>query len=384
MQIIGNWEDTANTAPLLPFSDSILAFFNELSKQLIKERKYTDVATFGFWCRKASLIKEKANYDDLDKRLGRGVVFHSTPSNVPVNFAFSFAVGLLAGNANIVRIPSKDFAQVRIIVDAIKTLVNGKHSNLVPYICFVKYPSDRKMHDLFSSVCDVRIIWGGDNTINELRESPLKPKAFDLTFADRYSIAIINTDEYLKAQDKKRIAQDFYNDTYFTDQNACTTPGIIFWIGNSKDIAKNVFWENVHQLVKAKYALVPIQSVNKLSAFYNAAINASVELIDTIDNYITRLNVYKVNSELMNLRYNSGFFFEHDINKLDDILPICGERLQTLTYYGLTTKEIISFITTQRPKGIDRAVPMGKSMDFSLTWDGYDLIRQLSRKVQVL
>ena len=41
-------------------------------------------------------------------------------------------------------------------------------------------------------------------------------------------------------------------------------------------------------------------------------------------------------------------------------------------------------MTDARPKGLDRAVPMGKSMDFTLVWDGYDLIRELSRKFSVL
>jgi hypothetical protein len=37
-----------------------------------------------------------------------------------------------------------------------------------------------------------------------------------------------------------------------------------------------------------------------------------------------------------------------------------------------------------RPVGIDRIVPMGKAMDFALIWDGYDLIRQMSRRVTIL
>lgn len=78
-------------------------------------KEYFDIATFRFWRRKSALLREKEKYDDLSFRLGKGIVFHSTPSNVPVNFSFSFASGLLAGNANIVRLPAKDFDQVKII-----------------------------------------------------------------------------------------------------------------------------------------------------------------------------------------------------------------------------------------------------------------------------
>jgi len=383
-QLAGNWEDAVNAVPLAPFDDNVIEFFNDLSKPLMKAREYTDIATFGFWCRKAALLKEKEKYDDLECRLGKGIVFHSTPSNVPVNFAFSFAAGLLAGNANIVRLPGKDFEQVKIIIDAIKELLAGKHAGLSPYLCFVKYPPDKELHNKFSSLCDVRVIWGGDGTINELRQSPLKPRATEITFADRYSISVINTDEYIKAEDKPKIAQDFYNDTYFSDQNACTSPRIIFWIGDRKKEAQKTFWESVRTLAKEKYELAPVQVVGKLAMFYKTAANLPVSLIDAEDSYVTRVNVNKADEGLMRFKYNSGFYFEHDINELKDILPICGERLQTLIYYGIVKEKLAEFFAECKPKGIDRAVPMGKSMDFTLTWDGYDLIHQLSRKVMII
>ena len=383
MQLECDLEAMVNVAPLAPFDDNVLYFFNDLSQQLTKMREFSDVATFGFWCRKAALLSEKSKYDDLQFRLGKGVVFHSTPSNVPVNFAFSFAVGLLAGNANIVRLPGKDFEQVTIIVNAVEELLRYKYVSLRSYLSFVKYSPSKELHDKFSSICDVRVVWGGDSTIYEMRQSPLKPRATELTFADRYSIAVINADEYLKSENKQKITQDFYNDTYFSDQNACTAPCIIFWIGKKKELAKEVFWESVREMVKEKYKLAPVQAVGKLAAFYKTSANFSVYLTDAKDSYITRVSTEEADAELMRYKYNSGFFFEHNIDELKDILPICGERLQTLTYYGLTKEELSSFVIQHRPKGIDRAVPMGRSMDFNLIWDGYDLIRKLSRKVSI-
>jgi hypothetical protein len=99
--------------------------------------------------------------------------------------------------------------------------------------------------------------------------------------------------------------------------------------------------------------------------------------------YVTRIFVDRADDDLMRYKYHSGFFFECDIETLEDILPICGERLQTLTYYGMKKEELMSFFMKCRPKGIDRAVPIGKSMDFALVWDGYDLIRALSRKITI-
>ena len=119
-------EQMTAVRPLRPFDDSVIAFLNALSGELRRNREYPDVATFGFWCRKAALTQEKAKIDDAGERFGKGIVFHSTPSNVPVNFAFSFAAGLLAGNANIVRLPGKPFAQTDIICGAIRKLLAEK------------------------------------------------------------------------------------------------------------------------------------------------------------------------------------------------------------------------------------------------------------------
>lgn len=377
-------EQMKDLRQLRPFDEDILAFLNDLSAELRKNRQYPDVATFGFWCRKGALLQEKAKYDDVPERFGKGIVFHSTPSNVPVNFAFSFAAGLLAGNANIVRLPGKPFEQVGIISDAIRKLLETTHKNIAPYIVFVKFPPVKEITDAFSSICNVRVIWGGDMTVAELRQSKIPARTTEITFADRHSIAVIDADAYLSTERKDTIIQNFYNDTYYTDQNACTSPRIIFWKGKQKEEAKTDFWNRVHELVKSKYSLAAVQAVGKLNAMYTVAANKKVKLEDSEDMFITRLNVDKIDGDLMNYKYNSGFYFEKDIDNLSEIVGVCDVRCQTLTYFGVAKEEFDTFLENSRPVGIDRIVPMGKSMDFALVWDGYDLIRQMSRRITVI
>ena len=377
-------EQMKNVKPLRPFDDDVIAFFNDLSALLRTNRDYSDVATFGFWCRKAALLKEKEKYDDVTERFGKGIVFHSTPSNVPVNFAFSFAAGLLAGNANIVRLPGKPFEQVTVISIAIKQLLDTKYQNLAPYIVFVKFPPVKEITDTFSALCNVRVIWGGDMTVAELRQSKIPARTTEITFADRHSIAIIDADAYLEAERKDTIIQNFYNDTYFSDQNACTAPRIIFWQGTKKEEAKADFWNRVHKKAVKEYTLAPVQAVGKLNAMYSVASQKKVHIKKSDDMFITRIDVDKIDKDLMNYKYNSGFYYEKDIDNLYEIMDVCDLRCQTLTYYGVKEEDFRTFLEDARPIGIDRIVPMGKSMDFALVWDGYDLIRQMSRKVTII
>jgi len=155
-------------------------------------------------------------------------------------------------------------------------------------------------------------------------------------------------------------------------------------MGRKISEAKAVFWDDVYKIVYEKYSLTAVQAVGKLSAFYKAVANGYVCSIKMPDNYVTRAEIDSVPENLMDFKYNSGFFFEHNINDLCEILPICNDKFQTLTYYGMLHEIFENFFSEYNPRGIDRIVPVGMSMDFTLTWDGHDLIREMSRKITII
>jgi hypothetical protein len=327
----------------------------------------------------------QAEYSSQKLRLGRGVVFHVAPSNVPVNFAYSLVAGLLAGNANIVRIPTREFPQVDIICTGLNAvLAQPEFAQLANHIVLIRYEKDDVVTSFFSAHCDVRIIWGGDQTIADIRRSPLPARSFDLTFADRYSLCAINADQYLDNADPVKIAQGFYNDTYLFDQNACTAPHLVLWLGSKPNIikAKELFWRNLHAVVAEKYKLQAVSAVDKLSDAYQfAALVNGCRLEKMDDNLIFRIELNRLDKGVEELRSACGYFYEYDAISIDEILPLINRKFQTLAYYGIDHPTLKNFIETQRPCGIDRIVPIGRTLDFSLCWDGYDLIEMLSRTV---
>lgn len=368
---------------LAPFDEKIVDFLNDVSRELMKNpgsRAYSDVITFGFWIRKGSVMKLKERFSNEGIHLGKGVAFHIAPSNVPVNFAYSLVSGLLCGNANVVRVPSKDFPQVGMIADAFNRVLEN-HDSMRPYVLCVRYGRDMDINDLFSSVADVRVVWGGNQTIAELRKSPLPPRSGEITFADRYSLAVIDADSYLQTEDKNRVAEDFYNDTFFSDQNACTSPRIIVWTGKQIEDAKNVFWGVEHELVKKKYNFQPIQGVNKLTKAYLIAVaEPGIKVEEHPDNLIIRVKVPEITDYLMDYRDNSGYFYEYDCDDILSIAPLCNDkRCQTIAYIG-SSNAVLPLINAG-VKGIDRVVPMGKTMDFDLIWDGYNLPSLMTRTI---
>ena len=377
--------------PMVPFSKESIEYLEALNKTLNKDHRiknYPDVATFAFFCRKANLLnlKKKHLKDDV-LRLGRGIIFHIAPSNVPVNFAYSLICGLLAGNVNIVRVPSKKFEQVDIICDAINKLAEEKsHQEISTKLVLLRYDRQHSASKLLSSICDVRIIWGGDSTIEQIRMNQLPARSFDITFADRYSLCIINADQYINEDKPEKIALGFYNDTYLFDQNACTAPHLVIWLGSDENVktAKKMFWDNLYQLLITRYSVQPVIAVDKLTSFYNQSAQIEeVRKTATPDNLIWRIELKDLVKEIDEFRCTSGYFSEYHASSIYELSKIINRKYQTLSYYGLSKDELNSFILEVKPIGIDRIVPIGRTSDFSLTWDGFNLIDTLSRKIEL-
>ena len=151
--LVGSAEIACNllsVAAKVPFDDEIVEFLNDVSRELMKNgesKAYSDVVTFGFWIRKGSVLKLKERFNENDGiHLGKGVVFHIAPSNVPVNFAYSLVSGLLCGNSNVVRVPSKEFPQVKIIMETFNKVLES-HEAMKPYVLCVRYDRDKEIND---------------------------------------------------------------------------------------------------------------------------------------------------------------------------------------------------------------------------------------------
>lgn len=387
-----DWEKFTSYRPDTPFADEVIEFLNTLSGALLKDRNsrlYSDVITFAFFCRKANLQKLKNEYvREEELRLGRGILFHIAPSNVPINFGYSLVAGLLSGNINIVRVSSKQFPQVDLIIKHLYEILKSKlYDEVARRIVLVCYDRTSDASAYFSSIANVRVIWGGDTTIATIRQNALPARSFDVCFADRYSIAAIDPAAIMSATDveMKRLAEAFYNDTYLFDQNACSAPHTIFWLSaDCLEVARERFWNTFHDYVSSKYQLQAVMSVDKLTAFYRQAVYMDVEMQDMPDNLVFRANLRELPKNIEEFRCACGYFSERTIGTIDEIASIITVKYQTLGYYGFQREEFVEFVRCNRLLGLDRIVPLGETTSFALTWDGYNLIDTFSRLVCAL
>lgn len=383
--ILGSEE--IDKSPMSVYADEVCAFIAEVSAKLMQSplvRQYPDLSALAFWGRKKNIEKLKNDFGDRFGWLGRGLCFHIAPSNVPINFAFTYLFGLLAGNANIVRLPSKEFPQVEAMCQVFKEVLKN-YPEIEKRTAFVKYPRDDEITAEFCKRADVRMIWGGDETIASIKQMPAKPRCIDVAFADRYSLAIINGGSILSASEDeiRKLAEAFYNDTYLMDQNACSSPQVVLWEKDSVK-ARDIFWKAVYNVAKQKYVLQDASAVDKYTLMCEEAIN-NPNFAGCLreENLLYREELSRLDEDIINHRGKSGYFYEYALQDLDELCKVVTEKFQTITYFGVDVKILYDRLIATNVRGVDRIVPIGKAMDIDVIWDGFDLVRVVARKIRI-
>jgi len=389
--LIGKANQVSN-APVVVFDESRTKFLSDLSIELLSNssiRQYPDVATFAFWCRSSNLNKIIKNHRTSRLRVGLGMVYHNSPSNVPVNFAFSLVFGLLSGNTNVVRLSSKGSDSELIILNVISELLaTNKYSEIRQFISIIRFDRDDEVNKFWMSVADGRVIWGGDETVSKMRSFQCKPRSREIVFPDRFSLCVINANKIVKVSesDLKKICQNLFNDVYIMDQNACTSPQLFNWVGNDSSIkkAKDRLWPEFSKYIRQIHSLEPIQYMNKyVDACRNALSNDNIKSIKHENNLLFNIELSHFNNKQQDQRGYFGTIHEISIKNLNDLAAIIDDRCQTLTYFGFDNKELKNFIVSNQLHGIDRIVPIGRSLDMDVIWDGYDIINHLSRTIDI-
>lgn len=362
---------------LKPFSREAVAFLTEWAlkiRELPREDMTPALAAFAFWLRPASLKQMESAYPDASGLTGLGVCLQFVPSNIPALFAYSLASAILAGCSAIVRLSERAGGETDAFLSTLKAAIDD-NPEWKKRVIIIRYGHDKEITDRLSAESGVRVIWGGDRAVSEILESPSNGR--DIVFPNRRSMAVIGAKELLSAESMDDIARNFYNDTYLTDQNACTSPGIICWKGNAADIAeaKKRFWSAESAFLDGRYEIAPDMAVLKLEqAMVMAACGLSADTTfgaETADNRIVRVHALKPDPALWDYTEPCGFFIELDINDAAEIAPLLTDICQTVSYFGIPEGELADICADTR------TAPMGRTLDFSLKWDGHDLIREM-------
>lgn len=372
----------------LPFDQSRIDFLSDFSRRLGRNTRGDGaLQALSFWLRKTELLRMK---EDMlqDQRstfraMPRGLAFHIPPSNVGTIFVYSLAISMLMGNKNIVRISSRLLNSEDLLLECLTESLSD-HPEVAESVSLISYDHNDVVTDLLSRSCDLRVIWGGNETINQIRRSPLGPFARDITFADRSSLALFGGDAYrdLDNDRRQKLVENFYNDAFWFGQLGCSSPRVIVWIGNSSYRSETEDFHSRLNNFAAHKGFSPNISLSneKLVFSYRSVMDMGVESISEIGP--SNLVLESSHFPLVNEGFcGGGTFFQWCTSALDDLVPFIKREHQTLTAFGIEHRLIARFLDQVRGRGVDRVVPVGKALSFSRFWDGYDLFREFTRGV---
>jgi Acyl-CoA reductase (LuxC). len=383
--------------PAGPFATQSIEFCEALSRELLDVRgkhRYAQVAALGYWLRPASLARARAAFlrleDERTILVPRGRVVHVTPANVDTMFAYSWILALLVGNSNVVRITSRVTDPARQVLEATSRLLDapafedlGRRNHLV------LTGHDDQVSRMLSSIADVRVLWGGDATIEHFRDFPLPPRGRDVTFPDRRSFAILDVEAVRRASDDelRTLADRFFNDAYWFDQAACSSPRLVIWVarrpGHAAD-ARVRFRTAVGDAIRRRsYAAETGAVLAKMALALRTA-----ALVDGV--HCVRDSNEATWVELPNLagyprdHCGGGLFFEVLTDDLEhDLAGFLGSADQTAASYGLDRDLVLALARRMNGRGVDRWVRIGEALTFHHVWDGYDLLGEFARRVVV-
>jgi len=365
------------SAECLPaFSDVTVAFLAELSDRVLNNsvfRQTPDIMAFAYWIRSSRIQHFKSEFSNLKPS---GLVFHIAPSNVDMLFMYSWVISCLLGNRNCVRLSSETPESVQMFLELMSSiLMQEAYAPLRNQFVLIQYDRDNTdITQVISNHCQRRVIWGGNETVRRIQSLPLPKGAQDIAFPDRKSCAAFDAKAMLEHDALPTLAGRFYNDTFVFQQQACSSPRVVFWVGDDDTVqkARTRFWEAVNKTVNMKNPDIPeILSLDKETLKQSLAMRVPGVSLSPITEQVARVYSKRPDSIDWDDFCGGGFVYETRLDAFDQIDEQLPEEIQTLTVLDLEHVQN----AVKKPL---RIVKVGQALDFHYIWDGIHLFEALS------
>lgn len=374
-----------------PFAEESVELLSRISQAILQSpegRKHPQYVALGYWLRKSSLTRMASLLRDRltahnSILTSRGIALHLPPTNVDTIFVYSWAVSVLAGNCNIVRLPSDLASHTEWLVKIVVSVINANGEQDRQYFC--NYPHTGEFNEALSSGCDLRLIWGGDEKTKAVSKTPIRPDGLSLGFPDRKSFALIDTASYRLASELERdnIATGLFNDIYWFDQMGCGSPKLLFWVEEPGHLAEDLYRRVVSQVGARKHHIEVGIAISKFAHVNSALASGFAQKGKRFGNALTIMETDDPSSAV-NIPFGGGLLAQMTLNVVEDIQHFIDRRTQTISYFGFDRKNLTKLAIILSNRGGYRIVPVGQALQFDVVWDGVELLSHMTRRVVIL
>lgn len=333
-----------------------------------------------------SCTKNFNNWNENKKSIWypKGIIYHIPSSNISLMPIYTWLPSFILGNSNLIRISknlNKDY--LKEIIEIIDSLLGETESKRQIFF----NDNEEFVNSYIASLnCKVRVLWGDNASINNIKTSQISNCSLDISFNNRYSSTLIDCSLFLEMnkEEQKRFYKSMVNDTLNLSFNACSSPHIIYFLGTKSHYrkVKSSLIENLgssQNKDNIDFGIISTENIFKSqkSLIKNKSLYSSESVL--FGRPIIEINPLQLKKVDLKILKNNTLFIE--TNTIDEILSNWRTEIQTLTYMSISKKEIINEINQKlKGKGPDRIITIGEALKFDTIWDGMNFFELFTKQ----
>jgi hypothetical protein len=313
-----------------------------------------------------------------------GVVGHWPAANVEIQPILSMTCALLGGNAALVRVP-------RGLVDLTHALMerltqSDPSERLTRRIFMASFDHNRRdLHEAMAKSVDGAMIWGGQDAVLEVRSLPFPHWTRIATFGPRMSVAALDATAWSNPDDQKTWCLRLARDVWQFDQQACSSPQIVFLERDPQQSAAS-FMTHLQQAFENENRAHPRRTIASALTSAICQARAAWLLKDSSHAAVFPLGpdwtlLFGSGSELPQ-PVQGKTLFVLEVDNLHEAISKLDGNVQTLGLGMADAEKENKLAMLAGQRGIDRIVKLGRMHTFVPPWDGVDLIRPMVRMVR--
>lgn len=387
--------------------DAIIGLIGEVAKKWATDPKLQRIKDRGLlflssWCdekhlRSVASVGLRGNVGYMDRFLpfpdsdkhylkanSRGVVCHWLAGNVQILGMFALVQSIISKNVNLLKVSSRDdgvFTDILSEFKGISYTTEAGHSitgddllKTISVVYFNRYAD--KLGEEMSKQADVRIAWGGRESVETVSGYPARYDAETVIFGPKLSYSVIAKEELSSVQEAKKLVRKVSVDVSVFDQTGCASPHNLY-IEEGGVVSPEKFCEILgDSMTKTELQIPkPLMSPEQVSQIHSIRgvydFKGAVQGSDTMSWTILLDDLDEIDKPVY-----SRVLFVHKVRSIFDSLKYIDENTQTIGI-AAPTEKAIEFATEATKRGVMRLPLIGRMLNFEMPWDGVFLFDRL-------
>ena len=320
------------------------------------------------------------------KANARGLVCHWLAGNVQILGMFALVQSIISKNVNLLKVSSRDDGVFTDILNGFKgvtyTMETGhtiSGDDLLKTISVVYFDRHAdKLGEEMSRQADVRIAWGGRESVETVSGYPARYDAETVIFGPKLSCSVIAREELSSVQEARKLARKVSVDVSVFDQTGCASPHNLY-IEEGGVVSPEAFIDILGDSMRKTEIQIPkplmspeqVSQVHSIRGVYD--FKGMVRGSETMS-----WTILMDDLDEMDRPVYSRVLFVHQVRSIFDCLKHIGEDIQTI---GIAAPEekAVAFATEATRRGVMRLPVIGRMLNFEMPWDGVFLFDRLVR-----